>query len=486
MLSRQAPAADAGPDPALPDRALSQFRQSFDSKWGGFGAAPKFPAAHNLLFLMDRYRRSGDAGALQMAELTLRRMYEGGIFDHIGGGFCRYSTDREFMIPHFEKMLYDNALLIFAYSEAFELTGGKEYLSAARRTADWAVREMAAPDGGFYSSQDADSGGEEGLFYAFTPDEAITVLGPEGERLNRCLGITAKGNFRGLSIPYLAGSPEEELALGADLEKMLEYRKKRRALAVDDKILGSWNSLMIAALARLYRACGEKKYLGAALRCQDFLSSRLLDGDRLRAGISGGRKGGPGYLDDYAFAAFALLELSRASQRGEYLSLAESLCRRVLADFADREGGGFFMTGRDGEELIFRPKETWDGAMPSGNSVMAWVLVRLSHLAEGGEWDGEALRQLGYMCGQAGRAPMGYAFFLLALSEHADPPERITAAAEPGADPAEFARALPPQALVTVLPGGSKQYPLLNGRAAYYVCTGRTCLPPSAEPPPRR
>lgn len=485
MLSRQEKSG-GDIDEGLIDKALGQFELSFDREYGGFGTAPKFPAAHNLLFLMDRYRKAGDARALHMAELTLRRMYEGGLFDHIGFGFSRYSTDRKFMIPHFEKMLYDNAMLITAYARAYELTENGLYLDVARRTADFVLRELSSPDGGFYSAQDADSEGAEGLYYAFTPDETVRVLGADGESFNLCFGITQKGNFEGYSIPHLTGGIQQARELEHCLPKLREYRKNRRALSVDDKILGAWNSLMIAALARLYRVCGEEKYLDAALLCESFLSSRLWAGDMVSVSFRDGRNSGPGYLDDYAFAVYALLELYRTAQRAEHLARAERFCRKAAYNFWDTENGGFFLSGRDNEELIFRPKETYDGAMPSGNSVMAWNLVRLSQLSENGEWDEDARSQLRYMSAAAGRAPMGYAFFLLALSDFTDPPQRVTAAAAEGADPAAIARSLPADALVTVKLGDNARYPLQNGLATYYVCKGRTCLPPTNEPPQNR
>jgi uncharacterized protein YyaL (SSP411 family) len=468
-------------DETLPDKALAQFRLNFDKEYGGFGPAPKFPAAHNLLFLLDRYKKRGDGEALRMAELTLQKMYAGGLFDHIGGGFSRYSTDRQYMIPHFEKMLYDNALLTAAYAAAGDVTGNGFYTDAARSTADFILREMTGPQGGFYSALDADSGGAEGLYYAFRPEEITEVLGPEGEAFNRCLGITEKGNFKGYSVPHLTGSLEEERSLGSLLPKLREYRKGRRPLSTDDKILTSWNSLMISALCRLYRAARDERYLDAAVKCESFLSANLRDGDKLYVSFRDGKRSGPGFLDDYAFYVMALLELYRTAQRGEYLSLAERLCRRAVSDFRD-ENGGFSLSGRENEVLIFRPRETWDGAMPSGNSAMAYDLVRLYQLTDDDEFGREADRQLRFMSGEAARAPMGCSFFLLALSEHADPPEHVVIVPGPGAEPRSLADGFPADALVSVLSGETEKYRLLNGHTTYYVCKGHACLPPVNDP----
>ncbi len=465
-------------DGELPGKALAQFERSFDSQCGGFGTAPKFPAAHNIVFLLDLYRRTGSDSARGMAELTLRKMYEGGLFDHIGGGFSRYSTDRKFQIPHFEKMLYDNALLIMAYAQAADAAGDSFFLETAEKTADFVLREMTGSEGGFYSALDADSEGAEGLYYAFTTDETFRVLGADGKKFNSCLGITEKGNFGGYSIPHLTGSIQEERELQHCLPKLQEYRRQRRTLAVDDKRLGAWNSLMTAALCRLWRVSGEKKYLDAAVKCEKFLSGYIWRDGNMGVSFRDGRTVGHGYLDDYAFAAFALLELYRAVQDRGYLDAAESLCSRAADEFADKDGGGFYLCGRGSEKLILRPKETYDGAMPSGNSVMAWNLVRLAQLKDSDKWTAAAERQLRYMSGQAARAPMGYAFFLTALYDFSDPPERVTVVSDGMEDPAELARELPFGAVVSILRQENAQYRLLNGCTTYYVCRGCTCMPP--------
>ena len=239
-LSSEADTKDGSADAALLEKAVQQFRASFDENYGGFGDAPKFPTPHNLLFLLDQYCKTADADALRMAEVTLRQMYRGGLFDHIGFGFSRYSTDRAFQIPHFEKMLYDNALLMMAYTRAYDVTGNRFYLEAAEQTADYVLREMTAPEGGFYSAQDADSEGVEGGYYAFVPSEISQILSEKtAAAFNRCYGITEQGNFAGRSIPHLVGSVEDARGFADCLPKLRAYRRQRSGLRLDDKILTS-------------------------------------------------------------------------------------------------------------------------------------------------------------------------------------------------------------------------------------------------------
>lgn len=248
-------------DFSLPDTAAKQFAKLFDEKHGGFGEAPKFPSPHNLLFLLAYSRMKADNGARHMAELTLTRMRQGGLFDHIGFGFCRYSTDRLFLVPHFEKMLYDNALLIMAYAAAYTVTGNPLYLDTAEKTAGYLLREMTAPEGGFYSAQDADSDGVEGKYYLFGYDELVSVLGERGEAFNAHYGITRKGNFQGANIPNRLHAAGEEGALDSLLPAVYDYRRKRERLHLDDKILTGWNALTIASLALLFRATNNPHLL---------------------------------------------------------------------------------------------------------------------------------------------------------------------------------------------------------------------------------
>ena len=478
---RQEATAQSAADARLMDDAMGWFRQSFDAKYGGFGGAPKFPTPHNLLFLMTDAEKTGDETALAMAETTLRQMYRGGMFDHIGGGFSRYSTDRMFLVPHFEKMLYDNALLILAYCKAYAVTGKALYLHVAEKTAAYVLREMTSPDGGFYSAQDADSDGVEGKYYVFTPDELTDLLGEEkGRAFNAYYDITARGNFEGKSIPNLLKNTDMTGEFDAELPKVYAYRRSRTCLHLDDKLLTSWNALMIAALAWLYRVSGKRDYLDAAERAQRFLDTALSDGDTLFASFRAGKRGAHGFLDDYAFAAFAQLALYEATYRCAYLARARRLCDRIFCDFADAEHGGFYLYGRDGEQLVLRPKETYDGALPSGNSVFAYVLVRLSLLTGEERFSEQARRQLDFLAGAASRAPAGYCMFLTALSDFLEPPETIKVVPAPDGAPADLACRVPLSAAVTVIEP-SADYPLLNGKTTYYVCKDHACQPPSNE-----
>ena len=475
LLNRPAASGDRAA-PELLEDAVQLYKQLFDQKNGGFGDAPKFPAPHNLLFLLAYDRRRGDRACREMAERTLLQMYRGGLFDHIGGGFCRYSTDERFLVPHFEKMLYDNALLILAYCEAYTAAGRELYLLAAERTADFVLREMPAPEGGFYSAQDADSDGEEGKYYLFTPEELVRVLGSEqGEAFNQHFDITATGNFEGKNIPNLLHSDPADRALDSPLARVYQYRKNRCALRLDDKILTAWNGLMIAALCRLYQASGTQKYLDAAKQADQFLWAHLWKDGVLHVSFRAGRRGAKGFLDDYAASIFAQLALYGATLEEAYLVRAEQLCQDVRSKFQDTGNGGFYLYGAENEPLILRPKETYDGAMPSGNSLMAWNLVRLSQLVSEEIYGPLAERQLDFLAADAKRYPAGYAMFLLALLHYFDPPPKITVVLS---DKSERPPLLLPPEAVVVLREPSTEYPLKNGAATFYVCQDHRCLPP--------
>lgn len=368
---------------ALTDEAYSQLERSFDKKYGGFGSAPKFPIPHNLMFLMDYYRVTNEKQALNMAEYTLTQMYIGGIFDHIGSGFSRYSTDRFYLAPHFEKMLYDNALLIISYINAYAVTNNELYREIAEKTAEYIMREMTDERGGFYSAQDADSEGEEGKYYTFDYNEIPELLGKEaGEKFNDYYGITKHGNFEGKNIPNLLNNPEPDGRMSKYLSKVYDYRKSRTKLHLDDKILTSWNGLIIAAFARMYRVLGDTKYIDIAEKACGFIEAELADGDTLYVSYRDGRRGSKGFIDDYAFYIYALIHLYEATFKQKYLNRAEELCNKAIDNFYDKENGGFYLYGNENEQLIMKPKETYDGAIPSGNSVMAYNMVMLTQLAD--------------------------------------------------------------------------------------------------------
>ncbi len=468
-------------DADLTHLAVSQYGRIYDDKYGGFGRAPKFPTPHNLMFLLDYYKRNKISACLHMAEHTLTQMYRGGIFDHIGFGFCRYSTDKKFLVPHFEKMLYDNALLILAYCKAYTVTKKDIYLDIAEKTASYILREMTSPEGGFYSPQDADCEGEEGKYYLFTPSEIEKILGKErGAQFNRHFDITEEGNFEGNNIPNLLKSDHLNKAFDTFLPILDDYRKKRTSLHRDEKILTSWNSLMIAAMCELYLVSGKETYLSAAKNADGFIQKYLCDRDTLYVSFHMGKRGARGFLDDYSAYIFAELSLYRATLESNYLSLAKKLCDKVMTDFGDN-AGGFYLYSKDHEELILRPKETYDGAIPSGNSLMAYDIVRLSFLTDDEKYKIAAQRQLDFIAQSASQYPTNHAMFLIALLDYEEPSTKITVVMNEDADKSTLSIALPCHAIVILLTTPTKEYPLKNGKTTYYVCKGHSCLPPSND-----
>jgi len=415
------PAPPREPDPRLLDQAYREFAERFDPAWGGFGCAPKFPGAHNLLFLLRYHRRTGEPRALAMVEKTLQAMYRGGIHDHIGYGFARYSTDERWLVPHFEKMLYDQALLAMAYLETAEVTGNSSYGEVARRIFAYVQREMTGPEGAFLTALDADAEGGEGMFYLWTPDQVIAVLGEEeGGFFCRTFDITPEGNFEGRSIPNLVQSRAglfgkgDEDRIEACRVKMAAARQKRVPPARDDKVLTAWNGLMIAAMAAGTRVLGDETYARWAARAAGFLLDRLRLGGRLLARYREAQAAVPAFVDDYAFLTWGLLELHQVTGDGAYLREAAALTRQMRELFAD-PGGGFFFTGWDAQDLPVRPRETYDGAVPSGNAVAVMNLLRLARLTGDRDFREDARRSLAALMGEAVRQPGAHTFFLCAL-----------------------------------------------------------------------
>lgn len=461
----------------LPGEAVKMFSGSFDSMYGGFGGAPKFPVPHNLLFLLLYAVQEDKPEVLEMAEKTLMQMRLGGIFDHIGYGFSRYSTDRYFLAPHFEKMLYDNALLIAAYASAYHVTGKTVYLDTAEKTARYIFREMTSPDGGFYSAQDADSEGIEGKYYTFAAAEITDILGAKrGKKFSEAFDITREGNFEGMNIPNLLSSRDLDSDFEAETRKLYHYRKGRSKLHLDDKILVSWNSMMIAALSVLYRVSRKEEYLQAAVRAQGFIEGNLCGGLQLYTSWRGGKRAENSFLDDYAFYTAALTELYNATLDRSYLEKAEQFCMEAVKRFSDGKNGGFFLSDPENTELFMNPKECYDGAVPSGNSVMAYNLIRLYQLTEKEDYNRLARKQLRYMAGRAEDYLMGHSMFLFAQLIYDNPPEHITVVLKNSSDLEEIKGRLPLLANVVVVPE-SKEYHLINGKTAFYVCKNHVCLP---------
>ena len=463
------------------EEAVQIFSESFDSVNGGFGSAPKFPSPHNLMFLtMYAYLTNNDK-ALHMVEKTLIQMRKGGIFDQIGCGFSRYSTDNLYLTPHFEKMLYDNALMIISYSAVYSITKNNIYLNTAEKTADYVLREMTSTEGGFYSAQDADSEGVEGKYYTFSLKEILSVLGEEGGRKFAGLfDITEAGNFESGNIPNLLKSNDLTSDLSEEIKKLYNYRKNRMKLRIDDKILVSWNSMMISALSILYRISGNEKYLNSAKKSQKFIENNLCKNKRIYTSFRNGNRSGKSFLDDYAYYISALTELYNSTLNKDYLNKAEFFCSEAVKLFADNKNGGFYLSEINNCELFINPKETFDGAVPSGNSIMAYNFVRLYQLTEKDIYRDLIERQNKFMSVSSRNYPAGHCMFLLAKLIYENPPEHIIAVVKEMQDIEKIKKI--PKLLINIIPiTECENYPLLNDKTTYYICKNHVCRPPSNQ-----
>ncbi|MBL7224093.1 MAG: thioredoxin domain-containing protein, partial [Candidatus Brocadiae bacterium] len=506
---------DAKPGAALGEATLTlaynQLEQRFDEQHGGFNGAPKFPTPHNLFFLLRYWRRSGNARALAMVEKTLQSMRDGGIYDHVGFGFHRYATDPRWLVPHFEKMLYDQALLAMAYTEAHQATGKDEYARTTREILTYVLRDMTAPAGGFYCAEDADSEGEEGQFYLWTRDEVQQVLGDDAALAIEAFNIQEKGNTPahpggpkpGLNILHrtqqLAGLAAGGDALEAARQKLFAIREKRVYPGKDDKILTDWNGLMIAAFAKAARALDEPRYAQAASRAAAFVLKTLRTPDgRLLHRYRDGQAGLPAHADDYAFFVWGLLELYEATFDTSHLEAAIALTDRMLRHYWDEKGGGFFFPADDGEKLLVRTKEVYDGALPSANSVAILNLLRLSRitgridLAERADAISRAFSK------GVARAPVAHTQLLVALDFGVGPSHEVVIAGKSeAADTEAMVRALRtqflPNTVVLLRPTGSDDPPItriatftkaqvsVNGKATAYVCRNGACERPQTS-----
>ena len=498
FLSAQREPSPAEPGEGRLKAAAAQLAAAYDREYGGFGTAPKFPSPHDLLFLLRLAHFTGDKEQRQMVDNSLRQMYRGGIYDHFGGGFSRYSTDREWLAPHFEKTLYDNALLSFLYTEAWQDGHIALYRDVAESTLDYCLRELKAEGGGFFSAQDADSRGVEGAYYLFTPEEVKSVLGEDaGRHFCNCYDITPEGNFHGKSIPNLLLNnrwnfvPEgyEEYR-----EKLRLYREERLPLFTDEKILTGWNGLMLMALSRAAFAFGDRRYLMEARELAEFMGEKLYEGGRLMARLCDGELRYEAQLDDYAFYALGLLELYRADFKAGHIASAQALAGQLLEDFAD-EKGGFFRTSRGAEKLFIRPKEVYDGALPSGNSAAALLFEELFRLTGKELWREAAEKQLGYICSACARVPAGCAFGYLAMLRYVYGGRELVCALPSGELPESFKAVLGRYAPeLTVLVKDPENGELLSqlapftadmqpqkGKAACYICQNGACSLPVTE-----
>ncbi len=421
-------------DEKILETAFESFANRFDNQYGGFGSSPKFPSPHNLMYLLRYWKRSGDQKALEMVTKTLTQMRLGGIFDHVGLGFHRYSTDREWLVPHFEKMLYDQALLIIAYTEAYLATKEESFKTTAEEIIEYLIRDMQSEEGGFYSAEDADSEGEEGKFYVWRHEEIIDAVGnDDAEFITRVFNIKKEGNFLEESTKKLIGANILHLTKSNDHQakefnisaqemmnklefirrKLFTFREVRIHPFKDDKILTDWNSLLIAALSIAGRAFNNTTYSNIAAVCADFILSKMrTPKNELLHMYRKGSASIEGKLDDYAFFIYGLIELYQSTFEPRYIEEALRLCDIAIDKFRDEENGGFFFTSGNDKTLVVRTKEIYDGAIPSGNSVMFNNLLRISRITSDHIYEEYAQKLLEAFSDNINRAPSGSTFLL--------------------------------------------------------------------------
>lgn len=424
--------------------AKSYLQNIFDDTYGGFGNAPKFPQPSNISFLLNYWYKTGDDQALDMVKTTLDAMAKGGIYDHLSGGFHRYSTDSQWFVPHFEKMLYDQALLSTCFVQAYQVTGEQSYAITARETLEYILRDMTHPEGGFYSAQDADSEGKEGLFYLWEQCEIEQLLGSEkAEIFNEYYNVTTRGNFEDkknilsiqktineLTTQFKKGREEIEEILAEGRSILLEHRYERIRPHLDDKIITGWNGLMISSLAYVGAALGEEKYVIAAEKAEQFILNNLRQNGRLMRYYRDGKAIGPGFLDDYAFMIMGLLDLYEVTFNARRLAEAKELAHQMINLFSDEQGEAFYLTGRDAEQLIVRTIPSYDGALPGGNSVAALALLKLGQLTMDERFTNRAEKLLEAFSGQLKQSPASFTAMLRAVDFRLGPTQEIVLAGD--------------------------------------------------------
>lgn len=477
--------------------------RSYDNEYGGFGRAPKFPMANYLMFLLRYHAYTDSERALEIVEESLKGMYRGGIFDHIGGGFCRYSTDRRWLVPHFEKMLYDNALLAISYLECYLITKDKFYANVAHRIFDYIIRDMSSSEGGFYTAEDADSEGVEGKFYVFIPEEIEKILGAEdARRFCQFYNISERGNFGGKSILNRLNS-EDMLEPDGDMielrQRVFAGREKRIRPFRDEKILVGWNGLMIAALAMGARILGDDKLLTRAIEAVDFIMKSCRDEKgRLYGSYIDGELSGSGYAHDYSYLIWGLIELYETCYDSQYLEYALELTDDMLEIFYDREEGGLFLYGTDDEQLVHRPKDIYDGALPSSNSIATYNLLRLASLTGNRELYNIGVEQFETFRTVIRDNPDSYTAFLISFMFEVFPSSEIVLV---GRRDDYVLRQMIEQMSEDFMPGGvslvvfegednrslaqmspfSREYRTVDGKSAAYICSKNTCRPPITD-----
>jgi hypothetical protein len=508
------------PDESTLTVAYEQLAERYDQEHGGFGDAPKFPTPHNLTFLLRYWKRTGHQKALQMVEKSLEAMRQGGIYDQIGLGFHRYSTDKAWLVPHFEKMLYDQAQLAMAYTEAYLATKKNAYKETAQEIFTYVLRDMTSPAGGFYSGEDADSEGEEGKFYVWTEDEVRQALQPgEADLAIRVFQITKGGNYAGeatgrrtgKNILHLAGAIDEVAQdlgmsvsdlrerLGSIRGKLFSVRRNRVTPHKDDKILTDWNGLMIAALAKGARSFDEPRHAEAARRAADFVLKTMRDADgRIFHRYRDGEAALAGNVDDYAFLTWGLIELYETTFETRYVRAALALTEDLLDRFWDDRAGGFYFTAHDSEELLVRKKEIYDGAVPSGNSVMAYNLLRLGRITGHVDFE-ERAKQIGRVFSQSVRqAPLAHTQLMVAVDFWLGPTHEVIIAGDSSAkDTRTMVKAIQEEFVpnmvmmlrpteeaspdIVTLVDDLRHYAAVDGRATAYVCADFHCEAPTHD-----
>ncbi len=485
---------DSSLNPSVLDEAYRGLWNLYDTGEGGFGGAPKFPMPMVLTFLLNYQLRIGSEDALAVVEHSLSAMAKGGMYDQLGGGFHRYATDRAWMIPHFEKMLYDNAQLARIYLRAWQVTGNPFYRTIAEEVLDYVIREMTDPAGGFYSTQDADSEGEEGKFFVWTPDEIRDALEEEAEPFMEAYGVTIHGNFEGKNILEFVGDTDQRPALADARRKLLEAREQRIHPGLDDKVLTSWNGLMMAAFAEAARVLVRDDYRVVAERNADFLLCQLRQDDgRLLHTWKNGDARFNGYLEDYSYLMEGLLEMYQTTFEPQWFVAAQELAETMIARFSTPDGG-FYDTSDDHEALITRPRDLQDNATPSGNAMAVTTLLKLAGFTNELRYVDIAHQALAQMQAMMAQYPLGFGQWLQALNYALSQPREIAIVGDP--------QAADTHALLDVCTSGYRPYqlvavgspsygdavPLLRGRsqvggkATAYVCTNFTCCPPVTDP----
>jgi uncharacterized protein YyaL (SSP411 family) len=494
----------------LLDRAAVALLSQLDRRFGGFGGAPKFPQAMNLEVLLRHYYRTGERSALDGVELSCRQMAQGGIYDHLGGGFSRYSVDEYWLVPHFEKMLYDNALLSRSYLETYQATGEPFYRRIAEETLDYVLRDMTSEEGGFYSAEDADSEGEEGKFYVWTPEELKAVLDPDEASLAaRYWDVTERGNFEGKNILHVARPPEavaDEFGLSPEelwdrmtgiRAKLFAVREERVRPGRDEKILAAWNGLMLRSFALAARVTGREDYLEAAVKNATFILEKLKEDGRIHRSYKDGRARFNGYLEDYAMVADGLVALYEATFETRWLVEADALMDAVSELFWDEEKRVFYDTPADHEELVTRPRDIYDNATPSGTSVATEVLLKLALFLDRNDYRQRAEDVLQELAGGMEKVPGGFGRLLCALDFSASEPREVAIVGDQRAPDtralldAVYSGYLPNKVLAGRDPDDDEagglipllaQRPARAGKATAYVCVQYACQTPTTDP----